>query len=123
METDAKKILIIEDEKPLARAMELKLVHEGFVVTVLPNGEGVESLLEKEIFSFIVCDLVMPKVDGFQVLEIIKKKNIKIPIIILTNLSQAEDEKRVRAFGITEFFIKSDTPLSKLISYIKENIK
>ena len=122
MGSDTKKILIIEDEKPLARALELKLMHEGFEVKILPNGEGAISLIETERFSFLICDLVMPKVDGFDILREIKEKNIKIFVIVLTNLSQTEDEKRVRELGATEFFIKSDTPLSKIVSYIKENI-
>lgn len=118
----AKKILIIEDEKPLARALELKLIHEGFEVKTLSNGEGFVPLLEIEKFSLIICDLVMPKVDGFQVLQLIKEKNINIPVIILTNLGQAEDEKRARELGATEFFIKSDTPLSKIVEYVKEKV-
>lgn len=117
-----KKILIIEDEKPLARALELKLIHEGFQVEILSSGEEAISLIEKENFSLVVCDLVMPKLDGFELLKIIKEKGIKIPVIILTNLSQPEDEKRVRELGVAEFFIKSDTPLSKIVSHIKENI-
>ena len=122
MELSHKKILILEDEKPLARALELKLIHEGFEVKTLSSGEGAVSLLEKESFSLVVCDLVMPRVDGFEVLQEIQEKNIKIPIIVLTNLSQAEDEKRVRSLGVTEFFIKSDTSLSKIVDYIKNNI-
>lgn len=117
-----RKILIIEDEKPLARALELKLVHEGFEVKVLSSGEDVVSLIDKEQFSLIVCDLVMPRVDGFQVLKTIKEKKVDVPVIILTNLSQGEDEKRVRELGVAGFFIKSDTSLSKIVSYIKENI-
>lgn len=122
MEPTKKKILIIEDEKSLARALELKLVHEGYEVTNLPNGEGVDVLLEKENYALIISDLMMPKVDGFEVLKIIKDKNLKIPVIILTNLAQAEDEKRVRALGVAEFLIKSDTPISKIMSVVKEKI-
>lgn len=120
MDSDPKKILIIEDEKPLARALELKLIHEGFLVEVLPNGEGFIPMLEGKIFSLIICDLIMPKVDGFQILQMMKDKKIKIPIIVLTNLSQPEDEKRVRGLGATDFLIKSDTPLLKIIEKVKE---
>lgn len=122
MNKSPKKILIIEDEKPLVRALELKLTHEGFLVSILLNGEGVVSLLEKEKFSLIICDLVMPKMDGFRVLELVKEHKIDIPVIVLTNLGQAEDEKRVRDLGAIEFFVKSDTPLSKIVEYIKEKI-
>jgi DNA-binding response OmpR family regulator len=120
MEQSNKKILIIEDEKPLARALELKLLHEGFQVTSTSNGEIAIPIIEKEEFSLIICDLVMPKVDGFEVLEFIKNKNIKTPVIILTNLSQTEDEKRVRALGASEFFIKSNTSIVKIVEHIKE---
>jgi DNA-binding response OmpR family regulator len=120
MNSESKKILIIEDEKPLSRALELKLIHEGFLVETLPNGEGFIDLLEKEKFSLIVCDLIMPKVDGFEVLQIIKEKKLKIPVIILTNLSQPEDEKRARDLGAVNFLVKSDTPLLKIVEQIKE---
>lgn len=114
-----KKILVIEDEKPLARALELKLVHEGFEVKTAANGEIALGLLKIEKFSLIICDLIMPKVDGFQVLEFIKDNKIKTPVIILTNLSQTEDEKRVRELGASEFFIKSNTSILKIVEHIK----
>lgn len=123
MESEPKKILIIEDEKPLSRALELKLIHEGFLVETLPNGEGFLPLLEKENFSLIVCDLIMPKVDGFEVLQIIKEKKIKIPVIILTNLSQPEDEKRVLELGAAHFLVKSDTPLLTIVEQVKKLAK
>ena len=122
METNSKKILIIEDEKPLARALELKLTHEGFLVVNISNGEEALPLLGKEEFSLIICDLMMPKVDGFQVLEFVKNKNIKTPVVVLTNLSQAEDEKRVRSIGASEFFIKSNTSIAKIVDYVKERV-
>ena len=123
MEETPKKILIIEDEKPLSRALDLKLTHEGFLVKTLFNGEGFLPLVQSEDFSLIICDLIMPKVDGFEVLQMIKENNIKIPIIILTNLSQPEDEKRVRDLGATNFLIKSDTPLMKIVENIKDIVK
>ena len=123
MELKPKKILLMEDEKLLSKALELKLAHEGFVVNTLPSGEGSISLLESGEFFLVICDLMMPKVDGFDVLQMAKDKNIKVPIIILTNLGQAEDEKKVRDLGAVNFFIKADTPLSKIVSYVKEIYK
>ncbi|MCX6795320.1 MAG: response regulator [Candidatus Falkowbacteria bacterium] len=117
-----KRILVIEDEKPLARALELKLVHEGFEVLGAANGEIAISLLTSDKFSLVICDLIMPKVDGFQVLEFIRDQKIKTPVIILTNLSQSEDEKRVRALGASEFFVKSNTSILKIIEHVKEKV-
>ena len=122
MEAKKKTILILEDEKPLARALELKLVHEGFEVVNLPNGEGILSKVEKGNFALIVCDLMMPVVDGFQVLQILKENKIKTPVIVLTNLSQSEDEKRVRELGAADFLVKSDTPISVVIEKIKQKL-
>ena len=120
MELGSRKILIMEDEKTLAKALELKLTHEGYLVTCLKNGEDFLSLLEKEDFSLIVCDLMMPKFDGFQVLQTLKEKELKIPVIVLTNLSQPEDEKKVQELGASHFYVKSDIQLSQIISNIKE---
>lgn len=117
-----KKILVIEDEKPLARALELKLVHEGFEVNTALNGELALEYLKKEKFSLIICDLILPKIDGFEILKFINSNKIKTPVIILTNLSQAEDEKRVLDLGASNFFIKSNTPIAKIVEHIKKMI-
>ncbi len=100
-----KKILIIEDERPMARALELKLTHAGFETTSAPNGEKGIELIGEQTFSLILLDLIMPKMDGFKVLETLKEKKIKTPVMVLTNLSQEDDEKRAKALGAKEFFI------------------
>ena len=123
MPTKPKKILIIEDEKPMARALELKLTHEGFEATITLNGESALETLEKETFDLIVCDLVMPKMDGFKVLETLKEKKIKTPVIVLTNLSQEDDEKRDKSLGAKEFFIKSNTPIANIVERIRQFLK
>lgn len=117
------KILIVEDEKALARALELKLTHEGYDVKSVSNGEEALALIEKEKFAVVICDLVMPRVDGFQVLSTIKEKKIDTIVIILTNLSQSDDEKRCLALGATDFCIKSNTPLSEIVEKVKEKVK
>jgi DNA-binding response OmpR family regulator len=123
MEKMKKKILVLEDEKPLARALELKLIHEGFEVMTSPNGEDILTFIKKENFSLIICDMLMPKIDGFQVLKILNDNHIKIPVIVLTNLSQVEDEKRVRELGAVEFFIKSDTPIAEVVKRVKHKVE
>ncbi len=119
----AKKILIIEDEKTLARALEVKLTSIGFNVRVVLNGEDGVSLLEKESFSLILLDLIMPKMDGFMVLEDLKAKKIKTPVIILSNLSQENDVKRTEVYGVKDFFIKSNTPLTTIVERVIEILK
>ncbi len=123
MSTLTKKVLIVEDEKPMARALELKLTHAGFEVKNVSNGEDGLAVLEKEKFDLMLLDLVMPKMDGFGVLEELKKRDIKIPTIVQTNLSQPEDETRVRALGAKGFFIKSNTPISTIVEHVIELLK
>ncbi len=115
-----KKLLIAEDEKPLAKALELKLTHAGFITKTVYNGKDALSVLQKEKFDLLLLDLVMPETDGFTVLKKLREQNITIPVIVLSNLSQTEDEHKVRALGIQEFFVKSNTSISYITNYIKQ---
>jgi len=118
-----KKILIIEDEKPIAKALELKLSHEGFETTATFDGESGVMAMKEGSFDLILCDLVMPKMDGFDVLQKRKDANIKTPVIILTNLSQDEDSKKAVELGAKDVFVKSDIPISEIVSYVKKNLE
>lgn len=115
-----KQVLIVEDEKPLAHALELKLAHEGFLVTVAQNGQQCLELLESTPFDVVLLDLMMPVIDGFQVLERIKSMPKQAYVIVLSNLSQREDEERVLALGAKKYFIKSNTPLSVIVEEVKK---
>ncbi len=115
-------ILIAEDEKPLSRALEIKLSKEGYLVEVANNGEDAISIINHKEFDLIVLDLVMPKKDGFAVLEHLNKKGKKTNIIVLSNLAQEEDFEKARDLGAMTYFIKSNTPIIELIKFIKENI-
>ena len=117
---DQKHVLIVEDERPLSHALELKLQHEGFLTTVATNGQECLNLLETQHFDVMLLDLIMPEVDGFQVLEHIQNKPDKPITFVLSNLSQHEDEERVLALGAHKFFIKSDTPLTVIIDEVKQ---
>ncbi len=113
----------MEDEKPMARALELKLNHSGFLATSVNDGQSGLDLLAKEKFDLILMDLMMPKLDGFAVLKALQAANNKIPILVLSNLSQEEDDAKVKALGAKDFFIKSNTSLTKLVDYIGKILK
>jgi two-component system copper resistance phosphate regulon response regulator CusR len=114
-----RRILIAEDEKPLARALELKLGDGDYDVRVALNGEEAVAELGKQKFDIVLLDLMMPKMDGFEVLESMKKRGDKTPVIVLTNLSQPEDEKRVMDLGAKEFFVKSNTSIANIVARVK----
>lgn len=122
MADTVKSILIVEDEKPLSHALELKLQHEGYDVSVASNGRECLELVDKKQFDLVLLDLIMPEMDGFQVLEELKKLSKPPVVFILSNLSQKEDEDRVLELGAKKFFIKSDTPLTTIVEEVK-NVK
>lgn len=113
-------ILIVEDEKALSHALELKLVHEGFTVTVATNGQECLDAVQNQQFSVILLDLIMPVMDGFQVLEHLRQLPQMPAVFVLSNLSQHEDETRAMALGARKFFIKSNTPLVTIVEEVKK---
>ena len=118
-----KKILIVDDEKPMARALQLKLDHSGFETKVVNQGAEALNVLEREKFNLVLLDLMMPNLDGFGVLMELQKRKINTPIIVTSNLSQREDEKRAMEHGAQHYFVKSNTPLSKIVDYVKKTLK
>lgn len=113
-----KKILIVEDEKSIANALKLKLENSGYQAEVANNGKEALEKLEGNGFNLVLLDLVMPVMDGFGVLEEMRSRGIKTPVIISTNLSQEEDEKRAIELGAKGFFVKSDTPITEVIDQV-----
>jgi CheY-like chemotaxis protein len=117
-----KHILIIEDEKPMAKALEIKLTLLGYKTTVVHNGFAGLEALEQANFDLILCDLIMPKMDGFGVLESLRAKNIPVPIIIMSNLSQEEDQARAMSLGARDFIVKSNTPIATIMDLVKNTL-
>jgi len=114
-----KKILIAEDEKPMARALEAKLKGEGYNAKAVFNGKEAIQEIEVGKYDLALLDLIMPEMDGFGVLGWAKKNQIKTPIIVATNLSQEQDEKKAKELGAIDYFVKSDTPLSVIVKKVK----
>ena len=122
MAEGTQKILIAEDERPIAKALELKLKHEGYEVGVAFNGvEALESL-KADAFDLVLIDIMMPEMDGFELLQKMKDDGITAPAIVLSNLSQVEDDQKAKELGAKDFFIKSNTPLADIIDYVKQVI-
>jgi len=114
-----KKILIIEDEKPLSHALKLKLSHEGFDVTVANDGEeGLNTALEEK-YDLILIDIIMPKMDGFAVLGKLKDEGNATGIVVLSNLGQQEDIEKANELGAADYLVKSNTPISRIVEKVK----
>jgi DNA-binding response OmpR family regulator len=115
-----KKVLVVEDERPLAHALELKFSHEGYDVIIATDGAEALKLANETKFSVILLDLIMPNMDGFTFMEQLKKKS---PIIILSNLGQDEDKERAKELGAIGYFVKSNTPITEIIKTVKSTVK
>ncbi|NMB48106.1 response regulator [Candidatus Kuenenbacteria bacterium] len=113
------KILIVDDEKPIATALCIKLKKEGFFAEVVSNGAEALEKIAHERYDLIFLDLMMPKVSGFEVLETLQAKKNKIPVIVSSNLSQPEDMSKAKALGAVDYFVKSDTTLGAAIAKVK----
>ncbi len=116
----AKRVLVVEDEKPLAYALQLKLTRLGVKTPVALSGEEALELLSREKFDLIILDLVMPNIDGFAVLEELKSRKIATPVIAISSLSQKEDIKRAKDLGVKDYFVESDTPIATIVERAKK---
>ena len=119
---DKTKITLIEDDKILSRVINEELSEAGFDVSLAFDGEeGLEVVRSKKP-DLILLDLVMPKKNGFEVLEELKasKETVNIPIIILTMLGQEEEVEKGLKLGANQYVIKSQYAVIEIIDKIKD---
>jgi len=121
MPVNAKKIMIIEDDRFLSSLMKARLEKEGFVVTQAFDGEEAMEMLKQDIPSLIILDLIMPKVTGFEVLQMISitPQLEKVPVVIVSNLAQDSDIEKAQQLGAKEYFVKVRVSIDELIEKIK----
>ncbi len=113
-------MLIVEDEKMLAKAMDLHFQKHGFQTTVCYDGQCGIDALQQQKFDSVLLDLILPIRDGYAVLEERKKTiNKDVPVFVLTNLSQEESLTRAEAMGATKCFIKAKVSLNEVIDEIE----
>ena len=118
-------ILLAEDDKFLQRMYSIKFEKEGIDVLVASDGQKAIELLQKHKPALALIDILMPKMDGFDVLEKIKKdESLKaIPVIMLTNLSEVEDVGRAKKLGAEEYIIKSHFLPSEVVDVVRKYLK
>ncbi len=120
MAIKSKKILIAEDDQPLAKALKLKLERSGFEVSAVSDGEEAMAAIAKDSFALVFLDIMMPRKDGFAVLSEMKAKKYKTPVVILSNLGQEGDLKKAKDLGAVGYFVKSDTPIAEVVDHAKK---
>ncbi len=115
-------ILIVEDEKPIAHALKLKLESEGYQTHTTLDGTEALDAIAKTPFDCILLDLIMPRTDGFAVLAKMKERSKKTPIIILSNLGQESDIMRCTDLGAIDYFVKADVSIADVVVAVKKVI-
>lgn len=117
----AKKILIVEDDQFLRELITQKLLKEGYDIVEAIDGEkGLKSVKEEKP-DLILLDLILPGIDGFEVLAKVKEDlNLsQIPVIILSNLGQRDDIERGLKMGAVDYLIKAHFTPGEIIAKIK----
>ena len=120
----SKRIVLADDEQYIAIAYNDGLTRYGYQVTVMHNGEDALNAIQAEKPDIVLLDLIMPKMNGFQVLKAMKTSDeLKdIPVIVLSNLSQATDEQEVLGLGAVAFMVKADFSLAQVIQRVEDQI-
>jgi len=119
-----KKILLVEDDDALASVYQTRLQAEGFDVRRVPNGEdALASALEFRP-DLILLDVMMPKVSGFDVLDILRNtpETATTKIVMLTALSQDSDKERAQSLGVDDYLVKSQVVIADVVERIKQHL-
>jgi len=119
------KILLVEDEDFLLDLYDKKLEDAGLEVIKAANGVEGLSLAQLELPDLILLDILMPQVDGYEMLKRIKsdKKTKNIPVVIFSNLSQREEIEKGLKLGAEDFIIKTSVTPTEMVGKVKEYLK
>jgi len=121
MDARARLILLAEDDRFLRKAADTALRRHGFSVVTATNGEEALEALRTMKPDLILLDLIMPKVQGFEVLRSVKENpaTAHIPVVVLSNLGQEGDVKRAMESGATAYFVKSNLTLEDMVTQVE----
>lgn len=122
---DKKTILLVEDDSFVTEIYETKIRKEGFEVVAVENGLKAVEILKNITPNLILLDIIMPYMDGLEVLKKVKsdERLKKIPVILLTNLSEKEKIEEALGIGADDYLIKSHFTPSEVIGKINAALK
>lgn len=120
-----RRVLIIEDDKFLRDLLVQRLGHEGFAVSAAVSGEEGIKIAFEDPPAIILLDLLLPGLNGFEVLERLKReeRTAAIPVLILSNLGQPSDIERARELGADDFMVKSNFTLGEVVEKLEAILK
>ena len=116
----ARRILLVEDDRFLRKAAATSLKRHGYHVVTASDGEEALRLVRTEKPELILLDLIIPKVQGFEVLRTLKAdaQTASIPVIVLSNLSQEDDRNATLAAGAIAHLVKANISLEELVATV-----
>ncbi|MBI2528293.1 MAG: response regulator [Candidatus Rokubacteria bacterium] len=117
-------ILLVEDDRFLRKAAEAALRQAGFAVVTAADGEQALSVARAEAPDLILLDVIMPKLQGFEVLAALKHdaRTAPIPVLMLSNLGQEQDVRRAMDGGAADYLIKANLSLQALVKRVQQGL-
>ena len=124
MTSKPSRILIAEDDRFLSKAAAVILRRRGHIVVTASDGEAALQEARATPPDMVLLDLIMPKMQGFEVLRALKSNpaTCAIPVIVMSNLSQAQDRERMLAAGASDYLVKANLSLDELASAVDRTL-
>lgn len=120
------KILLVEDDTFLREIILKKLSSEGFEVVEAEDGEKALLAAEKDVYDVILLDLIIPVINGFEVLEKVRslpdKQMAGVPIFVLSNLGEEDDIKKAMDLGANDYLVKAHFTTDEIVEKIKKEL-
>jgi CheY-like chemotaxis protein len=122
---DSKRILLVEDDRFLRKAAEVRLRRAGYTVVTAADGEEAIASAATAAPDLVLLDLIMPRMQGFEVLRLLRSQAnmTAVPIIVLTNLSQDADRDRAMQQGANGYLVKANMSLDALATAVDDLFK
>lgn len=123
--SEAKRILLVEDDRFLRKAAEVRLRRAGYTVVTAADGEEALATASTMQPDLVLLDLIMPRMQGFEVLRVMRTQRHLdgVPIIVLTNLSQDADRARAMTEGANGYLVKANMSLDALADAVGTVLK
>ena len=116
----APQVLVVDDDRRVRELLEIALTAHGFGVLTAADGEEALRVARTEPLDLVLLDVVMPKLEGFEVLKALKQDDAtaRIPVIVLSNLGQERDVTQAMALGAIAFLVKAHLSLQDLVDRV-----
>ncbi|TKB88796.1 MAG: response regulator [Nitrospira sp.] len=118
------RIVVADDDRMFRKVAETTLRRQGYDVATASDGEEALQLIRSERPDMIVLDLIMPKLQGFDVLQTLKQDALTsaIPVIVLSSLTQEQDKQEALDLGAVAYFNKTTFSMSELVKQVESTL-